>query len=229
MHDAPSTPAPVKTQHAKQVKQTIVTPKTIQTQTKTAQAKTNSTPKTSTSSNVQNMPQAPSYANSLTNKIKQNLTSQMTKPSQPVQTQQTQTQPVQNIQTVKPQQTTAQTTNKPSVLAPSPSSVSKVDSAAAKQELANYKVSLRNTIGKKIDFTKVVGDGDCAVTFKIASNGKLTNRAFSKQSSNITLNDAVYAAMMSTPSFNAPPSAYNNETLKLSVKFYNGNFTINLN
>ena len=98
-----------------------------------------------------------------------------------------------------------------------------------RQELANYKAKLRNTIGRKIDFTKVIGDGDCAITFKIDSNGRLINGAFAKQSSNITLNDAVYKAFMSSRSFTAPPAGYKNETLKLYVRFYNGNFEISLN
>ena len=98
-----------------------------------------------------------------------------------------------------------------------------------RQELANYKAKLRNTIGRKIDFTKVIGDGDCAITFKIDSNGRLVNGAFAKQSSNITLNDAVYKAFMSSRSFTAPPAGYKNETLKLYVRFYNGNFEISLN
>lgn len=107
--------------------------------------------------------------------------------------------------------------------------VKTVDPAVAKQELANYKVSLRNAIGRKIDFTRVVGDGDCALSFKINSSGKLINRAFTKQSSNVTLNNAVYSAMNSTTSFNPPPSGYNNETLNLKIRFYNGNFEIYLN
>ncbi|MBQ8459635.1 TonB C-terminal domain-containing protein [bacterium] len=102
-------------------------------------------------------------------------------------------------------------------------------SAELKQELNAYKASLRNTLGKKINFANVVGDGNCSVTFKINSSGKLIERKFSQQSSNITLNDAVYLAMMSTPTFNAPPEGYKNETLTFSVKFYNGNFEISLN
>jgi len=100
--------------------------------------------------------------------------------------------------------------------------------AAAKQEYANYKVQLRNTIGRKIDFTKVIGDGSCTVAFKIDSTGRLVNRSFAKQSSNNTLNDAVYAAVMATPTFNPPPGAYNNETLNLNIRFTNGNFEISL-
>jgi len=101
-------------------------------------------------------------------------------------------------------------------------------SAAAKQELAAYKTNLRNTLGYKIDFTKVVGDGSCTVAFKINSSGQLVNRSFAKQSTNITLNDAVYKAIMSTPKVAPPPVVYNNETLNLYIKFYNGNFEITL-
>ncbi len=101
--------------------------------------------------------------------------------------------------------------------------------AAAKQALKTYKNNLRNTIAKKIDFTRVIGDGSCTVSFRIDSSGKLINRSFSKQSSNNTLNDAVYEAMMSTPTFNVPPSGYKNELLNLNIKFYNGNFEIFIN
>jgi TonB family protein len=87
---------------------------------------------------------------------------------------------------------------------------------------------LRNTIGKKINFANVVGDGNCAITFTINSSGKLTNRKFSQQSSNITLNDAVYSAMRATPSFNPPPEGYKNETLTFYVKIYDGNYEISL-
>ena len=104
-----------------------------------------------------------------------------------------------------------------------------VNKTAQKQELANYKAALRNTIGKRIDFTRVVGDGTCTVAFKINSAGKLVNRSFAVQSQNITLNDAVYNAIMATPSYSAPPSGYNNETMYLKVTFTNGNFNITLN
>lgn len=100
--------------------------------------------------------------------------------------------------------------------------------AAARQEYANYKISLRNTIGKRIDFTKVIGDGSCTVSFKIDSYGNLTNRAFTKQSENLTLNNAVYKAIMATPTFTKPPVGYKNETLKLNISFNNGNFAITL-
>ena len=106
--------------------------------------------------------------------------------------------------------------------------VQSVNKVVQKQELANYKIGLRNTIGRKIDFTRVVGDGTCTVAFKVNSSGTLTNRSFSVQSSNITLNDAVYNAVMSTPSYSAPPAGYNNETMYLKISFTNGNFNISL-
>ena len=101
--------------------------------------------------------------------------------------------------------------------------------AALAKELNTYKASLRNTIGRKIDFTKVIGDGDCALTFKINSSGRLISKAFTKQSSNITLNDAVFNAMNSIKSYNAPPEGYKGEALNLRIRFYNGNFEITLN
>ena len=100
---------------------------------------------------------------------------------------------------------------------------------AEKKEYAAYKIKLRNTIGQRIDFTKVIGDGDCIISFTIDSSGRLINGAFAKQSSNISLNNAVYNAFMSSRNFTPPPAYYKNETLNLDVKLYNGNFEISLN
>ena len=145
---------------------------------------------------------------------------QQTKPSTTAQTQQNSQPTATKAASVKQTQVPMTTSLRPKAT---------VDTQALQKELSNYKVGLRNTIGKKIDFANVVGDGDCTVSFKIASNGKITNRAFSKQSSNITLNDAVYSAVMATPNYNPPPSGYNNETMNLRIRFYNGNFDISLN
>lgn len=101
--------------------------------------------------------------------------------------------------------------------------------AQLRQELANYKSGLRNNIARKIDFTKVIGDGECVLAFKINSSGRLTSKSFTVQSSNITLNDAAFNALNTTTSYNPPPEAYKGETLKLKIKFYNGNFEISLN
>ena len=105
----------------------------------------------------------------------------------------------------------------------------KVNPAAQKQALFNYKIALRNKIASNINFAAIVGDGDCVVSFKISQSGQLTNRTFAKQSTNVSLNDAVYAGIMQTPAYNPPPSGYKNETLKLSVKMYGGNFEVDLN
>ncbi len=101
--------------------------------------------------------------------------------------------------------------------------------AQLRQELATYKSGLRNTIGRKIDFTRVIGDGECSLSFKVNSSGRLISKAFTKQSSNITLNDAAFNALNTTTSYNPPPEGYKGETFKLTIKFYNGNFEISLN
>ncbi len=254
VHDAPAAP---KTNPTTQTKKTTTTPtKTTTTTSKPATTtKTTTTTKTqtqpttqkTTTQNTRNKQQNTyNHFEGLISKGQSGTTGSTTTTNTPKQqtTTQTNTNKTTTTTTTTPSSTTTSSTTKPTTSAPQPSTTTtttttnqtqqtvtlpKIDPGAAKVELANYKISLRNTIGRKIDFAKVVGDGDCAITFKINSSGKLTNRAFAKQSSNITLNDAVYAAMMATPSFNAPPSAYNNETLRLTVKFYNGNFEINLN
>ena len=97
------------------------------------------------------------------------------------------------------------------------------------QELANYKIKLRNYIASKIAFTSVVGDGECSFSFKISSSGVLTNKAPAKLSDNDSLNEAVYNALRQVYSYNVPPSGYKNETLKLTVKMYNNSFEVYLN
>lgn len=97
-----------------------------------------------------------------------------------------------------------------------------------KQELANYKIGLRNKIAQKINFANVIGDGSCVVSFNISNSGVLQNRKFKKQSDNFTLNDVVYNALMQTPSYNPPPVGYKNETMNLNVKMSNGHFEVSL-
>ena len=126
--------------------------------------------------------------------------------------------------TTKPQQTSS-STQKPKVQTQVTQSVQKVNS----QEMAYYKIALRNKIASKIDFTNILGDGTCVVTFKVSSSGQLTNRAFAKQSDNGMLNDEVYQAIMSTPTFKAPPTGYNGATMRLTVRMYGGQFEVSLN
>lgn len=103
-----------------------------------------------------------------------------------------------------------------------------IDYAAAKKELLNYKIALRNKMAANVNFASVVGDGNCVVTFKIDKSGKLIDRKFTKLSQNDSVNDAVYAAVMQTPAYNPPPIAYKGETLSFSFKMYGGNFEIDL-
>lgn len=209
-----------------QVKQT--------TQTVTKQTTLPKPVQTTTSSKQNNS------VNDLMNRIKNNQASlQTSNHSQTTTKQQSQTTvstqqpsaPIPKTQTQQQQntQTQAQLIAQQQAQAAQAAKQAAQAAAAAKQELANYKTSLRNAIGRKIDFASVVGDGTCSLSFRINSSGRLTNRTFTKQSSNLTLNEAVYSAMNATPSYNPPPEAYKNETLNLTIRFYNGNFEISLN
>lgn len=132
-------------------------------------------------------------------------------------------------QNTVPKKTTTPTTT---VFQPAQQSTQKqthTNTAAQKQALLNYKIALRNKIASNINFGTIVGDGSCVITFKISSSGQLVSRAFAKQSTNDSLNDAVYNGVMQTPAYNPPPSGYKNETLKLSVTMYGGNFEVDLN
>ena len=149
----------------------------------------------------------------------------------PVKTTQSQVQPKQQS---KPT-TTTNTSSKNSVSksAQTPTQAKNTQPQPAKtvnpQEMINYKIALRNKIASKIDFTNILGDGTCVVSFKVSQSGTLTNRTFVKQSENGILNDIVYNAIISTQTFNSPPSSYNNETLKFTVKMYDGRYEVSLN
>ncbi len=123
----------------------------------------------------------------------------------------------------------ASTANNVKTAAPVVQTAPAKSQAQLRQELVTYKSGLRNTIGRKIDFTRVIGDGECSLSFKLNSNGRLISKAFTKQSSNITLNDAAFNALNTTTSYSPPPEGYKGETLRLIIKFYNGNFEISLN
>lgn len=225
---AKNTTTPKTTQQAQKPKTTTTfTQKPVTTQSKpSTPTKTTSTQTTNLITKIKNnqntqpaqtQTQAPKPATSTT-------TAQQTPVQAPKPNTTTQTTTAQNTQA----QQAALEAQRKAAAAQAAAQAAK-QAAVAKQELASYKTSLRNSIGRKIDFTSVVGDGSCSLSFKIASNGRLTNRVFTKQSSNLTLNEAVYSAMNATPSYNPPPNAYHNETLNLTIKFYNGNFEISLN
>jgi len=144
--------------------------------------------------------------------------------SQSIQIQQKQSKPVQTqIKT-----NTTSSASKPIPIKTQPASLQNVKPVNP-QEMFNYKIALRNKLASKIDFTSILGDGTCVVSFKVSPSGTLTNRTFVKQSDNGILNDIVYNAIMSTPTFNSPPSSYNNETLKFTVKMYDGRYEVSLN
>ena len=221
-------PITVKTNPAKSVN----TVKQVKTQKQTTK------PVQSTATKPTQTQQINSQAQAITNRIKNNMQQnntpkpQNTIPQQPVQapqpTQTTKTPPATQItQTTQPAIKTNKTQTTVQTQAPTPTVKTKSQAELIK-ELNTYKASLRNTIGRKIDFTKVIGDGDCALTFKINSSGRLISKAFTKQSSNITLNDAVFSAMSSITSYNPPPEGYKGEKLNLKIRFYNGNFEITL-
>lgn len=117
---------------------------------------------------------------------------------------------------------------KPTTTTPPKSQSSNTNNVQNEISLISYKIGLRNKIASYIDFASVVGDGKCAVTFKVDVNGKLVNRNFVQQSENTSLNDAVYNAMLAVPNYKTPPSTYKNTTLKLVVKFVSGNFEVSL-
>ena len=144
---------------------------------------------------------------------------QQTKPNTVVQ----QKTPQQQKTTVQTNQNTQQTTqsNIQNQIKPIDTTISKQQ---AEQELKNYKKSIQSVFASRIkgNLLQVYGDGSCVVDFKVDSKGKFINRSFSQQSTNNTLNDAVYQAVMSIPSYNAPPASYKGQTLHLSVKITNG-------
>lgn len=235
-------PAPKKSAVATQ-KTTAVKTQPPKTQPKTATSQKQTTQKTASK---QTPAQPVMTVEDLTNKIRNQYSAQNQTPAtQPKQTTTTVKQSAPIPQTTSKTPTTAQTTqtqtkNTQTQTTAKPQKQTQTQTAAAtvmptksqaqlRQELAAYKSGLRNAIGRKVDFTKVIGDGECSLSFKINSSGRLTSKAFTKQSSNITLNDAVFNALNTMTSYNPPPEGYNGETLRLNIKFYNGNFEISLN
>lgn len=151
-----------------------------------------------------------------------------------VQPQQTQTTQKQNVQlpksitdiTVKQTQQTAKPVQTQTVANQQTTPVAK---KLDQTEYAKYKNNLMSKIASKINFAGVIGNGSCTVSFSISSNGALINRKFDKQSENSTLNDAVYHAIMQTPSFNPPPEGYKGETIRINIKMFNGTFEVVIN
>ncbi len=103
-----------------------------------------------------------------------------------------------------------------------------VANSASLQEVSDYKVKLRNHIARKINFANVVGDGTCVFTFKVNEQGALIEKKF-VSTTNPSLSDEVYEALLNVNSYTTPPNGYKPTILRLSVKMYNSNFEVSLN
>lgn len=95
-------------------------------------------------------------------------------------------------------------------------------------EMLRYKGNLRAAMFRHFAVGSITGSGECSVQFAVSDNGKLINRKFSKESSNKSLNDAVYYMLMSVPTFNPPPSTYSGQTIRMNFKINNGNYEISI-
>ena len=94
--------------------------------------------------------------------------------------------------------------------------------------MLRYKNNLRSALFTQFAVGSISGAGECSIQFAIDKNGKLINRKFSQESSNKALNDAVYYMLMSVPKFDAPPSEYNGQTIRMNFKIDNGNYEISI-
>jgi hypothetical protein len=96
-------------------------------------------------------------------------------------------------------------------------------------EMLRYKNNLRAALFSKFAVGSIQGSGECSISFSVDKTGKLTNRKFTKESSNKGLNDTVYYMMMSVPRFSAPPKEYSGETIRMNFKINNGDYEITIN
>lgn len=105
--------------------------------------------------------------------------------------------------------------------------ISPVQSAKNDEEWYNYRVALRQALFHNLSVTSINGSGKCQIEFSIDKNGKFINRAFSYQSPNESVNQAVYKMMMKLPSYYPPPESYNGQKVKMVFSFDNGSYYIN--
>lgn len=137
-----------------------------------------------------------------------------------------QVQPQKTVQkgqkTEPPKQTSA--SQKQAVKQTQPASVPKA--VMDKTEYENYKNGIRLALLSKLDLVKISGEGECAVKFSVAENGKLINRGFLYQSNNKSVNDQVYLMLMRLPSYKTPPKGYSGEVIKLKFYINNGYYEI---
>lgn len=95
-------------------------------------------------------------------------------------------------------------------------------------EMLRYKGNLRAAMFRHFAVGSITGYGECSIQFAVNDNGKLINRKFSQESSNKSLNDAVYYMLMSVPTFNPPPSTYSGQTIRMNFKVNNGSYEISI-
>lgn len=94
--------------------------------------------------------------------------------------------------------------------------------------MIDYKTKLRAKLFSKFAVGSIQGSGSCSVSFSVDKTGKLTNRKFTQESDNKSLNDTVYYMLMSVPYFTAPPAEYNGETIRMKFSINNGNYEISI-
>ena len=136
-----------------------------------------------------------------------------------VQSQQNKTTPQKNTT----QQQVKKQTPQPSVKKPQTAKTTTTDI-----ELLNYINGLLNRFKSNLVLADIDGEGSCIVEFGLDGNGKLINRNFSRLSENKSVNDAVYKMMMRTPVYNAPPSSYNGQKLRVYIKLSPSYYEISL-
>ncbi len=95
--------------------------------------------------------------------------------------------------------------------------------------MIDYKTKLRAKLFSKFAVGSIQGSGSCSISFSVDKTGKLTNRKFTKESDNKSLNDTVYYMLMSVPQFSTPPAEYNGETIRMNFSINNGNYEITIN
>lgn len=115
---------------------------------------------------------------------------------------------------------------KSTVAKPQPKPQTPKPTAEELAALNQYRNNLRMILLSKLNVQSIIGEGECDIEFAIDSSGKLINRNFSKQSSNKTLNDAVYYMLMSVPVYQPPPKAYKGEMIRLHFYINNGYYEI---
>lgn len=135
----------------------------------------------------------------------------------PIQKKQVQQKPVQQTQSKPtPTQTNIKKTGQQTVKTPVHTNRS-LDYA-----MLNYRSALRMRLLSNLVHSGIVGEGNCEIEFSIDETGKLVNRRFVKQSSNETVNKAVYEMLMRTPRYNPPPSSYDGRKIRMTFKLSEG-------